>query len=88
MLLEVVESQVDHVKYLDPVVLGFSLHRAVDGFTIIDVNVILRNYELLATELVLSSATPADASYQRFAHEDNLDLGGWLTFLQSEGEAA
>ena len=51
LLLEVVESQVDHVKYLHPVVLGFCLHRAVDGFTIIDVNVILWNYELLPTEV-------------------------------------
>ena len=28
-----------------------------------------------------------DCSYQRFAHEDNLDLRCWFTFLQSEGES-
>ena len=49
LLLEVVESQVDHVKYLHPVVLRFRLHRTVDDFTVVDVNVILRNYELLPT---------------------------------------
>ena len=54
LLLQVVESQVDHVKYLDPVVFRFCLHRAVDGFTVIDVNVILRNYELLPTQLRVS----------------------------------
>ena len=60
MLLQVIESQVDHVEYLDPVVLRFGLHRAVDGLTVIDVHVILGNYELLPTQLGVSLASLAN----------------------------